>query len=129
MAKNDTSDLEQRMLSKLAEIDRKIDDLTNERFALHRLIADVRKADLNRRDVTRRNSFDRIVIENEIIGILRASREPVKSGVLFEHIKRTNYKLKPATFRSYLHRLKERGHIKPVAHAEWQLVEFARKQA
>lgn len=106
--------VEAQLVEQLAEIERKISDLEAERDALRRLITKVRHRDLATRDVTRKNSFDKILIESQIIEDLRRSRWPVAAATLLQNARSVKFGLKDSTFRSYLHRLKLAGAISPV---------------
>jgi len=107
--------LEQRILSELAEIGAKIQRLTADRAALEDFLGRVRRDNLGSKDVTRKNSYTRIVVENRILEALDHEKRPASARLLFTTAQLVAYGLKPQTFRSYLHRLKERGLIAPSA--------------
>ena len=114
---------EAQLVEQLTEIERKISDLEAERDALRRLITKVRHRDIATRDVTRKNSFDRILVETQIIDDLKRSRWPVAAATLLKNARSVKFGLKDSTFRSYLHRLKLAGVISPVASrpGHWRL--------
>jgi len=105
-------DLEQGLVARLAEIERKISELTQDREALRRMLLKVRKESLGRKDVTRTNSYDRILIENEVLQALRGSSSPLSNSELLDRVKRMHPKINDNTFRSYMHRMKAKGLIK-----------------
>lgn len=106
-----TSPIERQLLDQIDDIGRRITELEAEQAALRRLLAKVRFKGAVVKGVTRRNSFRRIAIENRIIEILGESGRYVSGSEVFRQIKMNNRSIKPSTFRSYLHRLKEKGLI------------------
>jgi predicted HTH transcriptional regulator len=106
-----TLTFEARILSELAEIDQKIARLTSDRAALQRFLKNVRDDEQGDQEVTRNNSYVRIIVENRILEVLREEDQPVSSQTLFTLAVIVHYGLKEQTFRSYLHRLKQRGLI------------------
>jgi DNA-binding transcriptional ArsR family regulator len=103
--------LEQQLVAELADIERKIGELEQERSAVQRMLLRARQENLLNRDVTRKNSFNRILVENKILETLEKSNKFVRTSELYSEAQRVVYSLKDQTFRSYLHRLKERGLI------------------
>jgi len=120
--------LEKQLLNEISAIDARIAELGQERAALERLLTKARRQNVELRDVTRRNSVGRILIEKKIIETLQGSRNGLHASLLFNDTKVDYPALKPVTFRSYLHRLKEREEIKPVPgrRGVW---EIAKKQS
>ena|SRR5579871_5683203 len=117
--------LEHTLLNKLAAIEKQIGELTKLRDGLRALVMDVRRNSLSRRDVTRSNSFDRILIENKILETLRRAGRAVPSERLFKAAIEANFHLKESTFRSHLHRMKNRGLIQPMApRGYWRLTDY-----
>jgi DNA-binding transcriptional ArsR family regulator len=111
---DDHEAFESGLVRQLADIERKITELSGERDALKRLIVRVRRQNMLQRDVTRKNSLDRILIENRILEVLReAGDEAVYARELFAQARNIHYQLKETTFRSHLHRLKSKGLIMP----------------
>jgi len=108
------AELEAQILAELAEIEQKIGDLVTERTALQRMLTRVRQKNLGNKDVTRRNSYDRILVEDQILDALKdAAGSPLTVRELYARAKATIYQLKDSTFRSHLHRMKQRGLVKP----------------
>jgi DNA-binding transcriptional ArsR family regulator len=114
--------LEQKLVAELADIERKIGDLQQERAAVQRMLLRARQENLLNKDVTRKNSFNRILVEEKILEILREKNRFVRTSEIFKACQTVIYSLKDQTFRSYLHRLKERGLIEPsIGRGFWRL--------
>ena len=114
--------LEEPLLSQLAKIERQIAELEGEKLALQRLITTVRQRNLPVRDVTRKSSFGRILVENKILTVLRERGSAGASiDVLFKEAWSVSFDLKNSTFRSYLHRMKGRGLIERRGYGRWAL--------
>jgi DNA-binding transcriptional ArsR family regulator len=109
------------LLAQLAQIERQIADLEGEKIALQRLIARFRRENIALQDVTRKNSFTRILVEKRILERLEKSEGHTTTQDLFREARAADYDLKGNTFRSYLHRLKERGLIDSAAKGYWRL--------
>lgn len=117
---------ETALLKRLGEIERAINDLEGERDALRRLIVKVRRENLWQRDVTRKNSVNRILVESEILEYVASFRtKAIGSQSILTHLHKTHTTLKDATFRSYLHRLHARGLIRPRSRGHWVHRDFA----
>src|SRR6266436_4510964 len=101
--------LEHQIVAQLTELERQIGDLSGQREQLQKLLINVRRKNLSRHDVTRKNSIDRIIIENRILEVVRIASASVSVKRLYSEARSVNPKLKSTTFRSYLHRLKEKG--------------------
>jgi alkylation response protein AidB-like acyl-CoA dehydrogenase len=118
------TELEAQLLSELARIERAIAALGAERNALQRALTRARQRRFGNLTVTRRNSHTRILAENEILEALRAAEDHTLSTRQLQKTARTiNPEIKPATFRSHLHRMKKRGLIiqKSGRHGIWTL--------
>ena len=114
MAKKETAvSLELRILTEISEIREKIQRLNSDQRALEDFLARVRSENLGLQDVTRKNSYSRIIVENRVLGALSAANSPVSGTILFHEAKSVNHWLKEDTFRSYLHRMKQRNLIQP----------------
>jgi DNA-binding response OmpR family regulator len=108
------STAEAQLLAQLAEIEAKISELILEKETLQRLITRLRHSSVPTRDVTRKNSFDRILLENTILETLRGAQgRPVSAAELLKAAQSVKFDLKPNTFRSYIHRLYKSGAIQP----------------
>lgn len=102
-----------RLMREIEEIDTRIAELNQERAALQRQLTKAHWEASALKDVSRKNSGTRIMIEQRILDALRSAQKPLNSETLFSAARRANFELKPTTFRTYLLRLKEKGHIKP----------------
>ncbi len=110
---------ERRLNSELIELESQISALLAEKNALSRQLAKVRAERTGIKLVGRKNSVARVLAENAVIVELRSSKRPMKVNELFDVARRTNHDLKPATFRSYLHRMKERGELVGRSRSGW----------
>lgn len=119
---DDSRQLERKILVEIDDIDRRFEALRQERTALQRLLVSVRAKTVGMPDVTRKNSVNRIVIEEKILSVLRNSERSEPTKKLFREVLNTHPSVKAATFRSYLHRLQSRGLIEPaLARGFWQM--------
>ncbi|MGN6210510.1 hypothetical protein [Asticcacaulis sp.] len=113
---------EQSILQQIQAIDLHISELNSERRALERLLLKVRRTDLTVKDVSRKNSVDRIIIENSILERLKSSKNPVSARNLLKAAKKVSPELKDGTFRSYLTRMADRELItRSLTHGYWGL--------
>ncbi|WP_298724352.1 hypothetical protein [uncultured Ferrovibrio sp.] len=117
--------LEVKLLQELSRIEARIAELESEKRVLQKLLVKVRQEDLLNKDVARKNSYERIVVENSILQQLKSAGRPLHASTLFQEAKDVSYALKDSTFRSYLHRLKLRGQIVSAGRGIWQLPETA----
>lgn len=102
-----------RLMREIEEIDTRISELSQEKSALQRQLTKAHWEASALKDVSRKNSGTRIMVEQRILDALRDAQKPLNSDALFSAAKRANFDLKPTTFRTYLLRLKEKGNIKP----------------
>ena len=102
-----------RLMREIEEIDVRIADLNQEKAALQRQLTKAHWEASALKDVSRKNSGTRIMVEQRILDALREAQKPLNSDALFSAARRANFDLKPTTFRTYLLRLKEKGNIKP----------------
>ena len=117
-----TASVETELLRRLTDIEKQITDLEAERKAVQRLLVKVRSDNAGVKDVTRRNSLSRIIIEHCIIETSTNSGTPVPSTTLFRQAKAEVRDLKENTFRSHLHRMKAKGLIEPLySGGPWRL--------
>jgi len=123
------NDLEFQVLEQLREITRRRAELEAEERGLLSLLAKVRSKTVKTREVTRKNSATRILIEDRILETLRRAPEGVPTRVLGREVAYFFPSVKGATFRSYLHRLSARGHVEPAQGrtAAWQLTKTYRE--
>jgi hypothetical protein len=104
----------------IQEIEREIINLKESKRTLQRLLMDSRGRGTSGPVVKRRNSVDRVMIETAIRRALYG-RTSVKSRDIYEDVKKVSHDLKHSTFRSYLHRMKERGLILQHGRGAWKL--------
>ena len=104
------SQLEVRLLREIEEVNAKIQSLEDERKSLQRLLASARSKDKVARSVKRKNSLDRAVVEACIHEALSGGR-PLRSSELRKRVASVVFYMNENTFRSYLHRMKEKGLI------------------
>jgi hypothetical protein len=109
--KPDLANLEERLIAEMADIERKIGELLKEKMSLQRILQRVRAESLVKVDVTRKNSYNKILVEHTIIETLKSSSKPLTTSKLSSGAKDVVYGLKDSTIRSYLFRMKERGLI------------------
>jgi hypothetical protein len=123
--------LERQILEQLDATARQLRELETEQESLRRLLFRIRNKAIKARDVTRKNSVTRVLIEERILETLRRSGQGVATKALGREVSYFFPKLKSATFRSYLHRLSARGLIEPAIGktAAWQLTDGGRELA
>lgn len=111
MASGEKSSLLPKLEAEIRAIDLKIADLNAERHALTRILERTKSEIFTAAGTTRKNSFSKIVVEQEILLTLRRKVVPVSSADLLAAARTVRYNLKPVTFRTHLHRLKAKGLI------------------
>jgi hypothetical protein len=117
------ADLEKRILEEIADRERKVRELQDEIEMYRRMLLKARQQnELTRRvDVTRKNSVNRILIENAVLqslkqtGRIRGTRSLYRDACLMVST------LKESTFRTILHRMKNRGLISSASNGKWQI--------
>lgn len=113
--------LEQQLLAEIAAKDREIAFLTSERAALERVLFSARKRALGNEEVTRSNSVGRVMAENAILKKLDDNGKGMVDVQVLEAAARGAVPgLGQSTFRSHLHRLKERGLIEAPRRGKWR---------
>jgi hypothetical protein len=119
-------DLATQTLAEIAEIERRIASLIELRDGLKRVFANASKSDFAETPHTLMSDPRRTMIEHIIVGMLaKADGYCLKTKELFEGARTISAHLKYVTFRSYLHRLKQRGVISSenAEHGSWKLAE------
>jgi hypothetical protein len=117
------SALEAQLLAQLTGVKQELAKLERQRETLEALLLKARQ-ELNLRDVTRKNSLDRVLVENTILEALRRGRKPLPTKMLYYTARSINPQLRNTTFRSYLHRLKTKGLIfNSAGHGFWTAIE------
>lgn len=120
---------ERRLMREIEEIEGRIRDLTIERDALQRQLMKARRESASLKDVSRKNSANRVLIENRVTEALSKSSKPLSTATLFREGLRANFELKDNSFRTYLHRMKEKGMIRSVGRGLWKISESDDGQA
>jgi hypothetical protein len=105
----DSRSLEQALIDRLGDLERQIAELSRDHEATKRLLTKVRRESLDRHEVTRKDSFGRIVVENKIIEILRSHHRSMRGSDILRRLSNEYVDIKASTFRSYLRRMKEKG--------------------
>lgn len=114
--------IEKRLLNEVAKIEAQITNLKNEKTALEKQIAKARAERTGLQSVTRKNSLNRVVAENSVLEALRTLKRPCSTRQLYLNALETNSGLKETTFRTYLHRMKNKSLIETAGHVgQWQI--------
>jgi hypothetical protein len=114
---------ERRLMREIEELERRIKDLTQEKLALKRQLMKARQKDISLKDVSRKNSANRVMIESRILEALSENSKACYTKFLYKEALRVNFELKENTFRTYLHRMKEKRLIRSVGRGLWRLPE------
>jgi predicted transcriptional regulator len=112
-------------LAEIAEIDRRIASLIELRDGLKRVFVNASRGDVAEIPCTQLDGSRRAMVECIILDMLEsADGRCLKTRELFEGARAVSAHLKYVTFRSYLHRLKQRGVISAAdtAYGAWRLV-------
>lgn len=112
---------EARLQRDIQKIELEIKMLYDSKLALQRLLLEVRNRDRSLPVVKRRNSTDRVMIETAIRRTLYG-KNFVKSRNIYDEVKKVSHNLKHSTFRSHLHRMKEKGLISQHGRGAWKLI-------
>jgi hypothetical protein len=105
--------MEKGLRARLAEVEIGIAKLSAEKTVLWQMITRVMEKRVKVIDVTRKNSIDRIIVEDRISEILGKYKTHVDGKFLFGEIRSIKPEINKATFRSHLNRMKNKGMIKP----------------
>ncbi|WP_155255299.1 hypothetical protein [Bradyrhizobium elkanii] len=100
-----------KLQSEIRGIEVRISELEAEKHALMRILERTKSEIFSGISATRKNSYSKIVVEQEILQALRHRGGPVSSADLLAQARTVKYNLKPVTFRTHLHRLKAKGLI------------------
>lgn len=111
---------ERRLQQEIESIELKLKELSAERDALKRQLIKARWENHLLRDVNRKNSASRVMVEQRVLGALKQATKPLSSKQLFEVARLANFELKENTFRTHLHRMKEKGLIENVSRGRWR---------
>ncbi len=114
---------ERRLMREIEELERRISELTQEQHALKRQLVKARWENNSLKDVSRKNSANRVMIENRVLEALKKSSKACSTAMLFKEGLRANVELRENTFRTYLHRMKQKGLIRSSGRGMWRLPE------
>jgi len=114
---------EQRLIREIEELEKRIKELTQEQHALKRQLVKARWENDSLKDVSRKNSANRVMVENRVLEALRESSKACSTAMLYREGLRANFELKENTFRTYLYRMKEKGLVRSVGRGLWQVPE------
>lgn len=118
---------EARILRELSAVEEEISKLQAEAVALRRQLGKAKAERLGLEHTTRKNSMNRVLVENVVVEHLR-QQTPLSTKFLLRKALPSNPQLKENTFRTYLHRMKQRGLIKTARRpGEWELTPSAPK--
>lgn len=114
---------EKRLSREIEEIEARVKSLNHERTVLQRQLAKARADRTGIQSVTRKNSLNRVLAENSVVEFLK-EKERASTTQLYRNAQLTNFDLKEATFRTYLHRMKRKDMIRTSrAVGHWELVD------
>lgn len=116
------SGYELRLLRELEDVEGRIRELQQEKLALQRQLLKARWERNALRDVSRKNSGNRVLVEQRILEELKGSQRSLPLYRLLQAARAVNHEIKDATFRTYLHRLKAKGLIENPVRGAWRLV-------
>lgn len=113
---------ERRLQQEIEEIEARIRELMQEKFALQRQLTKARRESSGLADVHRKNSINRAMIENRILDALAGQKKAASFKTLLTVARFVDHQLKEGTLRTTLHRMKNKGLIKPgKIRGTWQL--------
>jgi hypothetical protein len=114
--------LHEALHREIAEKAAQIRQLVEEKEALERMLMKFRQQEqaISQSDVTRKNSRSRVLVENAILHALQTSKNPVRASALYRIARSLVPGLPDSTFRSYLHRMKDRSLIMHPSQGLWQ---------
>jgi len=117
------AELEKRILQEIADRQGKIRELQDEIYTFERMLLKARQQNelVRRVDVTRRNSVARILVENSVLESLKQTGRVRGTRSLYRDAQLGISTLKESTFRTILHRMKNRGLISSVSNGKWQI--------
>lgn len=121
------ADVEQKILHEIADRKRQIVALEQEIDLFERMLRKSREQQvlIRQTDVTRKNSINRILIENSVLNSLKASVRPRGTRSLYRDAALIVGTLKEGTFRTIIHRMKNRQLIASVSDGKWQIAASA----
>ncbi|MDA9439699.1 hypothetical protein XH98_11275 [Bradyrhizobium sp. CCBAU 51745] len=117
------SELEKRIRDEIAERQAKIRELQNEIHSFEQMLLKARRQNelVRRSDVSRKNSVGRVLIESSVLETLAQTGRVRGTRSLYQDARLIVGTLKEGTFRTTLHRMKNRGLIVSVGNGKWQI--------
>jgi len=111
------------ILAEIEDITARIRDLNNQKQSLEQVLVRARQKDalIQRTDVTRRNSVNRVLVEGAILKSLESAQKPVTVKSLLLDARLMVPTLLETTFRSHLFRMKARGMIEQAGFGKWKM--------
>ncbi len=112
---------EDYIYSAIEKINNEIKELNRDKVALERQLIIARRDNTDIRDVSRKNSINRIMIEKRVLSALEV-RTSISTNTLYKQAKEVSFYLNENTFRAQLHRMKNKGIIENADHnGKWRL--------
>lgn len=121
MTDQPTNAYERRLMREIEALEQRVADIRAEQEALRRQLINARWESHALRDVNRKNSAVRVMVEERILGLLRESDKPVSNNRLLKAARLAKFDLKPNTFRTYIVRMREKGMIESPRRGYWRL--------
>lgn len=117
------AEVEKKILQEIADRKRQIAGIQHEIDTFERMLMKSRQQQvlIRQTDVTRKNSINRILVESCVLNSLKSSGRPHKTRSLYRDAALIVGTLKEGTFRTILHRMKNRGLITSVTDGKWQI--------
>jgi hypothetical protein len=117
------TELEKRIHQEIADRERRVRELQDEIHTYRRMLLKARQQNelIKRVDVTRKNSVNRILIENSVLESLRQAGKVRSTRSLYRDACLVVGNLRNGTFRTILHRMKNRELISSVGDGRWQI--------
>lgn len=109
--RSDNNYIELVITKQIEEVDLQLRELEAEKRALQRLLLKTRQNNIQNRQVTRKNSINRILVENTILETIRRSESAVNNNQLYNATLIVLNNLNKSTFRTYIKRMKDAGLI------------------
>ena len=124
------ADVENKILQEIAARKRQIADIQSEIDIYERMLRKSREQQvlIKQTDVTRKNSINRILVEHAVVNSLKSSGRPRNTRSLYRDAALIVGTLKEGTFRTILHRMKNRELITSVGDGKWQIGAISLKQ-
>lgn len=122
MSKTPASYYETRLQREIEEIEARMRELTQEKAALQRQLMKARRENVDLSDVNRKNSVNRVMIETRVLDALKSAAKPMPTRDLYQVAQFVNFELNENTFRTTLHRMKQKALIEPTSRrGVWRL--------